>query len=276
MGSSETRKDVTVRSTTAALSSDGFVGIGGPFQTSDTAFDAASALVEECRLERGLPPLSIIGNFVIPPLDGVATRDFQTLHFDFGLPLDPKIAQDVARYTALYVPADTADAQAATRLVPLVALLGQRTWPPPIELVERLTSYGRTHGAWDDDLGYTEGSLARIIEAAATSSGSPILPSVKVEPDFLCGLEFDSLSAELTFFSRYSLRIADAEIEMTIEPGGLLVFDNLAVAHGRRGTRQPGELRQRVFGHNLQPAAQIELRDHVLTAFYAAQPEEAV
>jgi hypothetical protein len=274
--SSETQEDAAVRGTTAALNSDGFVRIDGPFQTSDVAFDAASALVEECRLERGLPALSIVGDFVIPPLDGAATRDFQTLHFDFGLPLDPKVAQDVARYTALYVPADIADVRAATRLVPLVALLGQRAWPPPGELVERLTSYGRTHGAWDDDLGYTEGSLARIIEAAATSSGSPILPSVKVESDFLCGLEFDSLSAELTFFARYGLRIADAEIEMVIEPGGLLVFDNLAVAHGRRGTRQPGELRQRVFGHNLWPAAQIELRDRVLTAFYAARSAEAV
>ena len=276
MRSSETQEDVTVRGTSAALNSDGFVRIDGPFQTSDAAFDAASALIEECRLERGLPPMSVIGDFVIPPLEGAATRDFQTLHFDFGLPLDPKVAQDVARYTALYVPADIADVQAVTRLVPLVALLGQRAWPPPVELLERLTSYGRTHGSWDDDLGYTEGSLARIIEAAATSSGSPILPSVKVDPDFLCGLEFDSLSAELMFFSRYGLRIADAEIEMALEPGGLLVFDNLAVAHGRRGTRQPGELRQRAFGHHLQPAAQIELRDRVLTAFYAAQPDKAV
>jgi hypothetical protein len=273
--SSETQEDVSVRGTTAALNAAGFVRIDGPFQTSDAAFDSASALIEECRLARGLPALSVIGNFVIPPLDGAATRDFQTLHFDFGLPLDPKVAQDVARYTALYVPADIADIQAATRLVPLVALLGQRAWPPPVELVERLTSYGRTHGAWDDDLGYTEGSLARLIEAAATSSGPPILPSVKADPDFLCGLEFDSLSAELTFFSRYGLRIADAEIEMAIEPGGLLVFDNLAVAHGRRGTRQPGELRQRVFGHHLQPATQIELRDRVLTTFYAAQPDNA-
>jgi hypothetical protein len=274
--SSETQEDVSVCGTTAALNAAGFVRIDGPFQTSDAAFDAASALIEECRLERGLPPLSIIGDFVIPPLDGSATRDFQTLHFDFGLPLDPKVAQDVARYTALYVPADIADVQAATRLVPLVALLGQRAWPPPVELIERLTSYGRTHGAWDDDLGYTEGSLARIIEAAATSSGAPILPSVKVDPDFLCGLEFDSLSSELTFFSRYGLSIADAEIEIALEPGGLLVFDNLTVAHGRRGTRQPGELRQRVFGHQLQPAVQIELRDRVLTTFYAAQPDKAV
>ena len=255
------------------LNADGFVQIDGPFQTTDAAFDAASALVEGCRLERGLPAMSIVGDFVIPPLDGAASRDFQTLHFDFGLPLDPKVAQDIARYTALYVPAGIADVQAATRLVPLVALLGQRAWPPPVELVERLTSYGETHGAWDDDLGYTEGSLARIIEAAAASSGSPTLPSVKVEPDFLCGLEFDSLSAEQTFFSRYGLRIHDAEIEIPPEPGELLIFDNLAVAHGRRGTRQPGELRQRVFGQHLQPAAQRELRDGILTAFCTSQPD---
>jgi Taurine catabolism dioxygenase TauD, TfdA family len=259
--------------TTKELNAEGFVLIDGPFQTSEAAFDAASALVEECRLERGLPPMSVIGDFVIPPLDGAASRDFQTLHFDFGLPLDPKVAQDVARYTALYVPADITDVQAVTRLVPLVALLGQRAWPPLVELVERLTSYGETHGAWDDDLGYTEGSLARIIEAAAASSGSPTLPSVKVEPDFLCGLEFDSLSAEQTFFSRYGLRIHDAEIEIPLEPGELLIFDNLAVAHGRRGTRQPGELRQRVFGQHLQPAAQRELRDGILTAFCTSQPD---
>jgi len=263
---------MTMRDSAAELSSYGFAPIDGPFRTSDVAFDVAGGLVEMCRLEHGLPPLSIVGDFVLPPLDGAASRDFQTLHFDFGLPLDPKVAQDVARYTALYVPADVADVQATTRLVPLAALLGQRSWPSPAELLERLISYGRTHGAWDDGQGYVEGSLARIIEAAAECS--PILPSVKAEPGFLCGLEFDSLSSELTFFARHGLRIHDVEIDVPLQPGELLVFDNLAVAHGRCGTRQPGELRQRVFGHRLQPAAQCKLRDHVLTAFYAAQPAE--
>lgn len=257
------------------LNANGFVRIDGPFQTGDAAFDAAGALIEACRLKRGLPAMSIVGDFVIPPLDGAATRDFQTLHFDFGLPLDPKVAKDVARYTALYIPADVAGVHAATRLVPLVALLGQRSWPRPAELVDRLASYGRTHGAWDDDRGYTEGSLARIIEAAA-APGSPVLPSVKVDPDFLCGLEFDSLSSELTFFSRYGLRVQDAEIEIPLQPGELLIFDNLAAAHGRRGTRQPGELRQRVFGHRLQPAMQSELRDDVLTAFCTTQSAESL
>jgi hypothetical protein len=252
------------------------VRIVDPLRTTHEANEVACALVEACWLQYGGPlPLSIIGDFVIPPLEGPETRDFQTLHFDFGLPLDPKVEQDVARYTALYIPTDVADVQAITRLVPLAALLEQRSWPPAEELIERLTSYGRTHGAWDDERGYVEGSLARIVESAATEC-SPILPSVKAEPGFLCGLEFDSLSAELGFFERLGVRVHDVEISVALQPGELLVFDNLAVAHGRRGTRKAGELHQRVFGQRLQPAAQRKLRDGVLKAFYAGQPREAV
>jgi hypothetical protein len=264
---------VTLRDWAAKLGSCGFAQIDGPFRTSDAAFDVARALVETCRLEHGLPSLSVIGDFVLPPLDGAETRDFQTLHFDFGLPLDPKVEGDVARYTALYIPADVTGVHAVTRLVPLAALLEQRSWLAPAELLERLRSYGRTHGAWDDEEGYVEGSLARIIEAAAAA---PILPSVKAEPGFLCGLEFDSLSAELAFFARHGLRIDDAEIDIDLQPGELLLFDNLALAHGRHGTRQPGELRQRVYGHRLQPAAQREVRDDVLTAFKARMSHPCV
>jgi hypothetical protein len=225
------------RDCAAELSSCGFVQINGSFRTSDEAFDVAGALIETCRLAHDLPPLSVIGDFVLPPLDGGETRDFQTLHFDFGLPLDPKVEGDVACYTALHVPADVTDVHAVTRLVPLAALLGQRSWPTRAELVERLRSYGRTHGAWDDQEGYVEGSLARIVEAAAAEL-PPTLPSVKVEPGFLCGLEFDSLSSELAFFARHGLRIDDAEIDINLQPGELLLFDNLALAHGRRGARQ--------------------------------------
>jgi len=259
----------------AELGSRGVARIAGPFGTSQEADEVASALVEVSRLEHGLPPLSIIGDFVVPPLDGGKSRDFQTLHFDFGLPIDPKVEWNVARYTTLHIPADAAGVHAVTRLVPLVALLSQRSWSPPSELVERLTSYGRTHGAWDDESGYVEGSLARIVEAAAAEF-RPSLPSVKVEPGFLCGLEFDTLAAELRFFERHALRIQDVEIAVTLQPGELLVFDNLAVAHGRRGTRQPGELRQRAYGHSLEPALQRKLRDDVLTAFYAGRPAEVL
>jgi hypothetical protein len=253
----------------AKLNDCGFVWIRPGFATSDEAFDAAQALIDACCETNGVAQLALIGDFVLPPNDGERTREFQTLHFDFGLPLDPKLDQDVARYTALHVPAGVGSVSAATRLVPLARLLSQRTWPPFAELVDGVVTYGRTHGAWDDTRGYVEGSLARIVEGAVANS--PCLPSVKANPDFLCGMEFDSLHSELAFFEQHGLRVREVEVEVDLRPGHLLVFDNLAVAHGRRGERRPGELRQRVYGHrDLNPAAQCELRDQVLRAFDSA------
>jgi hypothetical protein len=60
--------------------------------------------------------------------------------------------------------------------------------------------------------------------------------------------EFTSLAAEIELFADRELQLEPVEIEVWLRPGELLVFDNLALAHGRRGTRQPGELNQRVFG----------------------------
>jgi hypothetical protein len=231
----------------AELTGRGFVSIRRAFRTTGEAFGVADELIGGCRAANDLAELAVIGEFVLPPAGGPPTREFQTLHFDFGLPLDPKVEQDVARYTALHIPTGVECVSAVTRLVPLAALLGQRTWPPVSEVLDGMIAYGRTHGAWDDADGYVEGSLARVVEGAA--AGSPRLPSVKSDPAFLCGMEFDNLRAELAFFQQHDLRIQEVEIEVDLQPGELLVFDNLALAHGRRGTRQPGELHQRVYGH---------------------------
>ena len=222
-----------MRDGAVALSDRGFWLAGGDFPSCDEAFEAARAVVGRRCGADGVEPLAVIGDFVIPPADGVPSRDFQTLHFDFGLPLVPAVAQDVARYTALHIARSAADASATTRLVPLAALLRGREWPERAELLARFVAYGQTHGAWDDSQGYTEGSLARVIEAAAAAS--PVLPSVKANPDFLCGTEFDSLSAELAFFLRHGMDVEALAIDVALRPGQLMVFDNLALAHGRRG-----------------------------------------
>jgi hypothetical protein len=214
-------------------------------------------------------PLDVLGDYVVPPADGAQSRDFQTLHVDFGLPLNPIVPADLARFTALHIPASATSVHALTRLVPLAALLAQRSWAPRDELVHRLTAYGTSHGAWADSAGYSEGSFARIVEA--TSGMTPVLPSVRAEPEFLCGTEFATLAAETRFFAARGLAVDDVTIEVDLRPGQLLVFDNLAVAHGRRGTRAPGELHQRIFGHRAMPVAeQLLFRDRWLTAFGAA------
>ncbi|MEA2311683.1 MAG: hypothetical protein QOE28_1651 [Solirubrobacteraceae bacterium] len=239
--------------------------LAGPYPSQHEAFDAAGAWV---RARPDGMPLELIGDFVLPPLDGSASRDFQTLHIDFGVPITPAGPRDVAFYTALHVPLAVAASRAVTRLVDLRGLLAGREWPAADALVRRLEGYGAEHGAADTAHGYAEGSLARIVEAALGEI--PRLPSVRADPTFLCGTEFARLADELAFFSDLGLPIEELEEEVRIDPGALLVFDNFAVAHGRRGVRQPGELRQWVFGRPaVSPAGQCALRDRTLAAFAA-------
>ncbi len=254
----------------SALRKSGFAWVRSASATPAAAFAKSQELIEACTASNGHDALSMIGDFILPPPDGEATRDFQTLHFDFGVPLRPLRDQDVARYTALFIPGSAVRVTAVTRLVPLDALLGQRRWPDRATLLDNLMAYGESHGAWDDADGYCEGSLGRVVEAAA---GAPRLPSVKSTPGFLCGMEFDNLAAELNFFKCLDLDIDAVQVEVLLRPGDLLVFDNLALAHGRRGSRKPGELHQRVYGHrSLSPAAQRALRDRFLAAFWQRQP----
>jgi hypothetical protein len=172
----------------------------------------------------------------------------------------------VARFTALHIAAGMAASTAATRLVPLRPLLEGRAWPNLAELVRRFAAYGRSHGAWNDAAGYAEGSLARIVEAAL--GHTPMLPSVKTHQEFLCGNEFASLADELEFFEERGLRLDGREVGLSLRPGEMLIFDNLVLAHGRRGVRRPGELYQRVFGHRALPVEQqVDIRDGVLAAF---------
>ncbi len=246
------------------MSNQSVVRIAGPFARIDQAWSEARRVVDAAT--DGEAPLEVIGDFVVPPAGGAPSRDFQTLHFDFGLPLVPVLPADVARFTALHVPAGMPASNAVTRLVPLRALLADHSWPDLAELVRRLAAYGRSHGARDDESGYAEGSLARLIEAAL--GGSAALPSVKTAPQFLCGNEFSSVVDETEFFSKRGLRVEAHEVDICLRPGELLVFDNLELAHGRRGIRRPGELRQRVFGCRLlEVERQVELRDRVLGAF---------
>lgn len=254
----------------SAVRESGFVWIQSAFDTPAGAFARSQELIEACAASNGHGVLSVIGDFILPPPDGKTSRDFQTLHFDFGIPLRPVHQQDVARYTALFIPRSAVRATAVTRLVPLDALLGQRRWPEPATLVENLIAYGGSHGAWDDADGYCEGSLARVLEGVV---GAARLPSVKSTPGFLCGMEFDNLAAELSFLKSLGLDVEAVQVDVPLRPGDLLVFDNHAVAHGRRGSREPGELHQRIYGHrSLSPTAQRALRDRFLAAFAERQP----
>lgn len=239
------------------LLDQGFVHLAGPFADASAAWSRAGAICAEATRDdpfgAGMPPLEVVGRFTVPP-SGATCRDFQALHLDFGLPLAATAPTDVARFTALHVDRDRPATTATTRIVALPALLGQRTWDAPERVMAALTAYGSP----------VEGILGRLVEAA---DGSATLPAAG--DGFLCGMEFSSLAEERAHLAARGLDLAAVERRVRVGPGELLVFDNLATAHGRAGTRDPLELHQICLGYrDLAGRDQRLLVRRVLGALY--------
>lgn len=87
-------QDTSLSEAASALATTGAVRITGPFRRVEQAWSKAREVVDGATGDE--PPLAIIGDFVLPPADRPPNRDFQTLHFDFGLPLIPVMPVDVA------------------------------------------------------------------------------------------------------------------------------------------------------------------------------------
>jgi hypothetical protein len=245
------------------LAEQGVVRVRGSCPESAAAWTAAFRIAACAReidpLCAGLPGLEVVGDFTLPP-PGVVQRDFQALHIDYGVPklAGPPVA--VSRFTALYLDPYRPGSGAATRMVPLRALLSQRRWPARAVLADRLS-----HDARDGAV--VEGILARIIEAADQSKD---LPAIDAD-GFLCGMEFATLEQERAYFARHGMQLADVEQEIVLSPGDLLLFDNLATAHGRRGRRHTGELHQLCIGcGSLDLTGQATLLDWILASFSTA------
>jgi hypothetical protein len=170
----------------------------------------------------------------------------------------------VSRFTALYLDGHRPGSGSATRIVPLRALLSQRPWPARTVLAGRLC-----RDAGDGTV--VEGILARIIEAADQSRDLP----ARDADGFLCGMEFSALEQERAYFARHGMRLAEAEEEIVLSRGELLLFDNLATAHGRRGRRETGELHQLCIGFgSLDLAGQATVLDWILAGFATAESRQ--
>jgi hypothetical protein len=257
-------EDEVLAAVAAALARRGVARVPGRWPDHTAAWCTALRVAERARgldpLYAGLPRLDVVGEFTVPP-PGTVQRDFQALHIDYGVPKLAGPAVAIAQFTALYIDGHRAGSGSATRIAPLRPLLSQRPWPPRAVLAGRLCG-----DAADGTL--VEGILARIIEAADQSQD---LPDPAAEA-FLCGMEFSTLEKEHCYFARHGLHLADAEEEIVLSGGELLLFDNLATAHGRRGRRNPGELHQLCIGFgSLDLTGQAEMLDRFLASFATAK-----
>lgn len=238
------------------LARAGHVRLAAQFAAPSEAWAASLGVLEEVArrdaLCRQLPAMIEVGRFTIPP-PATPQRDFQPLHIDFGVPLGSVAGLDVARYTALFVEPTLPASGAETRLVPLGQLFAQRRWPAASQVAERLRQRSASDGA--------EGILARIVEAIDATEQLPD----KQADGFLCGMEFAALEQEEEFFDEHGLPLPGAEVRVRLEPGEVMLFDNLAVAHGRAGRRQTHELHQLCLGfRQAPPEGQDKVRTHFL------------
>jgi hypothetical protein len=243
----------------ATIVDRGVALVPGRWADRAAAWDMALRVTAAARdldgLPAGLPVFEVLGEFSLPP-PGVVQRDFQALHIDYGVPKLAGPPVPVARYTALYLDNAAPGSGAATRIVPLERLLSQRSWPAREVLMGRLCA--------DTSAGSVEGILARIVEAADESRD---LPDGATD-DFLCGMEFLTLEEERLYFARHGLQLAAVEEEVALTSGQLLLFDNLAVGHGRRGRRNAGELQQLCIGFgSLDLTGQASLVTRFLSGF---------
>ncbi len=264
---------MNLRHAATELLRSGYLHISDAHTHIDDAWARARAIFDTAAeidaLSVGMPPLAEVGRFNIPPPDAIR-RDFQALHLDFGLPVEPAGTVDVARFTALHIAADRGPTSALTRIVLLRRLLGQRAWPEPAELLGRLRRYGDENSENGEGGGYVEGIFARLIEAADCSQ---TLPGAHLDGQ-LCGMEFGTLGQEREHLAARSLDLDRVEERILLAPGKLLLFDNLATAHGRLGRRGPLELHQLCVGFaSLDADRQAVLRDRVLAAFEPKEPD---
>ena len=185
----------------------------------------------------------------IPVCDDIVATSFQVLHFDMGHPFLESDGQLFVSHVGIYLPKTTSHkVTARTRLVELDGLLKFS----PEEIEQRLIAYVSKYGdGWTGHNTYRLACFIRFLDALSTK------PELQDQIDKTVGQWFenenklDENSAhekEVAFYAKHGLDLTKLERQIALEPGQLLILDNIRVVHGRIGKRRTKELVNFMWG----------------------------
>jgi hypothetical protein len=199
-----------------------------------------------------------------PVCDSIVQANFQTLHFDYGLPVLSRPQQGFYGVVALYMPPETTGSFAETRIVQLRELKAE-TGLVRKHAIERLCDYVCAHGdGWSQPSPTNTGRIAiflRVLEALRGENRFAALidsDSAGFISEATQSANTDSayLELERSLFHEFGIDLGPVERRVRLRPGDMLLLDNVSIVHGRLGKRPARELWHMLFGvPDLSPPA---------------------
>jgi hypothetical protein len=206
----------------------------------------------------------------IPQCPGMEDATFQALHFDYGAPVlhVPGSSQYTCLFTAIYFPFGEREGEAETRLLNLSPFL-QEACPDLLRAMSSgLANYARLHGdGWEHPSPFRTGRLACFARFLDAASDAPQLGHFFNQGTwewFRAGASSatgaDELAREADWFTSWGLSLERHEQRVCLQPGELLVIDNLRTCHGRLGSRRMSEVYQMMAG--VWDTSETDCRDY--------------
>lgn len=187
----------------------------------------------------------------IPVCHDSVETSFQGLHFDMGQPFSGG-NQFFVSIVVLYKPLNTPRGNARTRVLPLKNLLSDARWGTEEQIEEKILHYVKKHGdGWTNVNTQRLTCFARLVDAI---SGGEALKHYKgktmaewfskssQEPGEI------KMKREHDFYAKRGLDVKNKAIEVTLQPGEMIIIDNTRVSHGRIGKRKEKEIYQFMYG----------------------------
>lgn len=236
----------------------------------------------------GIEPYASLrfGDFLIAKADQIPVGerfvlgDFQCLHFDYGLPILPQADQAVYGVTALFMPRAAKSSGTITRMLPLNGISGTFLSVGSSALSAQLRRYASQNGdGWRQPTFVNTGRISiflRFLDAMSPSAKfSQYIDVDSATFIHKCGPVCDSTASQWQrerelLRQDFGVDVTRAEQHIVLNPGDLLIFDNLRNVHGRLGRRASREVWQLLFGlPNTPPELIDHLIDYVTSAFAA-------